>query len=157
MTKPVQSIERYLRMSRRGMMLLFSMILVVGGACLALALRPDSAVARWFGFAPWLVGVLFAAVAVGLQRWTFGSERWNPAAPEALSVLEDEWRKTNLNRARHVAFVVVLLLQLPVGLLVSRLPSLRAVMAMATSTITVGMATLVGLFLYFDREEANGQ
>jgi len=58
--------------------------------------------------------------------------------------------------AMRVAFIVVLIAQIPIGLLVAHLPSLRAVMAMAISTLTLGMATLIALFLFFSREEQDG-
>ncbi len=66
--------------------------------------------------------------------------------------MDDEWRRMNLNRAMRFAFTGVLILQVPLGLTLAHLPALRAVMAMATATTTVGMATLISLFLYFDRE-----
>jgi uncharacterized membrane protein len=95
-----------------------------------------------------------AAIALSLQR-TLGDDRWDPRTAEVRAILEDEWRQRNMNRARRVAFAVVLVVQLPLGLLLAALPPLQAVMAMAAVTITVGLATLLALFLYFDRDTAD--
>jgi FtsH-binding integral membrane protein len=140
--------EKYLRFSRRGMTVTLLLVLAIGGFCLAMAVQPHAPV--WSRAMPvlWIVAVV---IVVGLQR-TLGGERWNTRAPEARAIMEDEWRRSNMERARRVAFVVVLGAQLPLGLLLTRLPSLQAVMAMATATITLGLATLIALFLHFDRD-----
>jgi hypothetical protein len=140
--------EKYLRFSRRSMTVTLLLVLTVGGVCLAMAIRPHAPL--WSRAMPalWIVAVVLAA---GLQR-TLGGERWDPRAPEARAIAEDEWRRSNMDRARRVAFVVVLGAQLPLGLLLALLPPFQAVMAMATATITLGLATLLALFLYFDRD-----
>jgi len=147
--------ERYLRSSHRTMVALLILTIVLGGFCLAMALD--------LGDTPrWMVqtgGVFYVAVVIGftvLQKTTLRGERWDPKSPEVQAVLQDEWRRTNLDRAMRVAFIVVLIAQIPIGLLVAHLPSLRAVMAMAISTLTLGMATLIALFLFFSREEQDG-
>jgi carbon starvation protein CstA len=149
MTNPTETrSEQYLRFSRRSMTVGLLLVLAIGGVCLAMAVQSHALV--WSRAIPvlWIVAVVIAA---GLQR-TLGGERWNPRAPEARAIMEDEWRRSNMERARRVAFVVALGAQLPLGLLLAGLPSLRAVMAMATATLTLGLATLIGLFLYFDRD-----
>jgi hypothetical protein len=150
MTAPMETrSERHLRFSRRSMTVTLLLVLAIGGFCLAMAVRPHAPV--WSRAVPtlWIVAAVLAA---GLQR-TLGGERWDPRAPEARAIAEDEWRRSNMERARRVAFVVVLGAQLPLGLLLARLPSsLQALMAMATATITLGLATLLALFLYFDRD-----
>lgn len=147
--------ERYLRFSHRTMVALLILTIVLGGICLAMALSLGDT-PRWMTQA---VGVLFVAVVIGLatlQKVTLQGDRWDPKSPEVQAVLQDEWRQTNLNRAIRVAFIVVLMAQIPIGLLVAQLPSLRAVMAMAITTLTLGMATLIALFLFFSREERDG-
>jgi hypothetical protein len=62
-----------------------------------------------------------------------------------------------MDRAIRVAFFVILIAQIPIGLLVAPLPSLRAVMAMATTTLTLGMATFLALFLFFSRQGQDEQ
>lgn len=129
-------------------MVLLLLVLAVGATCLAMALRP--ALPHWpAAMLPlWIIPVV---LAVGLQR-TLGGARWDRRNPEVRAIVEDEWRRSNMDRARRVAFVVVLGAQLPLGLTLAFLPSLRAVMAMAVATITLGLSTLLALFLYFDRD-----
>ena len=148
--------ERYLRFSHRSMVALFIITLVVGGLCLTMALRPGDT-PRWMTS---LVALLPTAIAIGvvtLQRATLRGDRWDPRSPEVQAVLQDEWRRTSMDRAIRVAFFAVLIAQIPIGLLVAPLPSLRAVMAMATTTLTLGMATFLALFLFFSRQGRDEQ
>jgi hypothetical protein len=155
MTKSIDSRpERYLRFSHRTMVVLLTLTILFGGLCLAMALLPGDT-PRWIASAVPLLGVAATIGLVVLQQTTLRGERWDPKSPEVQAVLQDEWRRTNMDRAMRVAFVVVLIAQIPIGLLVAHLPSLRAVMAMAVSTLTLGMATLIALFLFFSREERN--
>lgn len=143
--------EKYLRFSRRSMTVLLLLVLAVGGVCVAMAFRPASPNWPQAMLPLWIVAVVLVA---GLQR-TLGGDRWDPRTPEARAIVEDEWRRNNMDRARRVAFVVVLGAQLPLGLLLAVLEPLQAVMAMATATVTLGLATLLALFLYFDRDTAD--
>jgi len=138
------------------MVALFIITLVVGGLCLTMALRPGDT-PRWMTS---LVALLPTAIAIGvvtLQRTTLRGDRWDPKSPEVQAVLQDEWRRVSMDRAIRVAFFVILIAQIPIGLLVAPLPSLRAVMAMATTTLTLGMATFLGLFLFFSRQGQDEQ
>jgi hypothetical protein len=148
--------ELYLRFSHRTMVVLFFLVVSLGAASLAMALRPDGAVSYLLAKAPWFVPVSIAVIFGALQR-TLRGQRWNPDSPEAKAILQDEWRRTTLDRATRVALIVVLIAQLPLGLLLTPLPTLRAVMAMAVSTITLGIATVIGLFLFFGRDVNDGR
>lgn len=143
--------ERYLQFSRRSMTVLLLMILAIGAVCIAMALWPGEP--AW-GRAAVPLTLIMTVIAVGLQR-TLKGDRWDPRQPEVRAIVEDEFRQGNMNRARRVAFAVVLAAQLPLGLLLSGLPTFRALMAMAASSITVGLVTLLALFLYFDRDVAD--
>jgi len=70
--------------------------------------------------------------------------------------MNDEWRRTNLDRAMKIAFIVILVAQLPLGwlfgVMFAQLSVLRAVLGMAVSTITLGMTTFVATFLILDRD-----
>lgn len=152
MAVPVESrSEKYLRFSRRSMTVFLLLVVAIGGTCVAMAFRPVSP--EWPRAMPalWIVAVV---VAAGLQR-TLGGERWDPGSPEARAIAADEWRRRNMDRAQRVAFSVVLGAQLPLGLVLASLPTLRALMAMAFATITIGLATLLALFLYLDRDTAD--
>lgn len=148
--------ERYLRFSHRTMVALLILTVVVGGACLTMALRPAE-VPRWMTSSVAMLPILIVAGLIALQKATLRGDRWDPQSPEVQAVLQDEWRRTNMDRATRVAFFVILIAQIPIGLLVARLPSLRAVMAMATATLTLGMATLLTLFLFFSRQGQDEQ
>lgn len=148
--------ERYLRFSHGSMIASLVLVLALGGLCIAMAFRSDGG-SWWMAQAGWVLVVAISVGLVVLQKTTLRGERWNPAAPEARAILQDEWRRTNMDRAMRAALVVVLVAQLPLGLLLARLPSLHAVMAMAASTATLGLATLIALFLFFSREKRDGR
>jgi predicted anti-sigma-YlaC factor YlaD len=140
--------EKFLRYSRRGMAGLLGLVLALGGLSIAMALQPGAEL--WpsvFRMLP-IVIAAFAAALVGTLR----GDRWDPRAPEAQAIVQDEWRRANMDRARRLAFALVLVVQVPLALLFSGLPVMQALMAMAVATMTVGMSLLLALFLYFDRD-----
>ncbi|HEV2644017.1 MAG TPA: DUF4395 family protein [Candidatus Elarobacter sp.] len=152
MTSPTEArSEKYLRFSRRRMTVALLLVLAIGGVCVAMIIRPGEP--QWSRAIPalWIAAVVLAG---GLQR-ALGGERWDPRAPEARAIADDEWRRRNMDRARRVAFAVVLGAQLPLALLLASLqplPVVQVVMAMGAATITLGLSTLIALFLYFDRD-----
>ena len=157
MTEPTEPrSEAYLRFSHRSMVFLLVLIISLGAAALAMALRPDGDVSRWLARVPWFLPVAII-IALGVLQSSLRGHRWNPASPEGKAIMRDEWRRTNMDRAMRAAFIVVLVAQVPLGLLLTNLPPPRALMAMAVSTIAMGMATLVALFLFFDRGERDGR
>jgi hypothetical protein len=153
--KVVSRSERYLRFSRRGMVVILVSSMITGGSLLVLALDPDGALGSLMPRISALIPMAIAIVA-GMLVATLGGHKWDPEAPEARAILEDEWRRANMNRAIRVAFVVVLAAQVPLGFWLASVPSPRGILALATTTMTLGLAVLAGLFLYFDREPNNG-
>jgi FtsH-binding integral membrane protein len=147
--RPEPTIEALARVSRRGLYVVLFMIVALGGTAIAMAVEPESMFARWPGVMPWLIPMftIFAVVTFRVR----GGRGWNPASPEVKAVLEDEFRQANLARAQRATLIVVLAAQIPLALLFASLPESRSVMALAVSTITLGMATLITLFLIFDR------
>jgi hypothetical protein len=143
--------EAVSRIARRNLYIVLFMVLVLGGTLLSGVLWPESAFSQWPSRAPWLIpmGIIFLAGATGV------GVRWRPDSPDVQAVLTDEWRQQNLSRAIRIAFVLVLAAQVPQALLFSDLPPLRAAMGMAVMTITVALATLITLFLLFDRDTAH--
>jgi hypothetical protein len=77
---------------------------------------------------------------------------WDPKGLTEKKIQQDEFRQMNLSRAERVGLITVLVVQIPLGLLFAHLPALRAVMAMGVATITLGMAVVITLFLFFDRD-----
>lgn len=162
MTEPVPSrSDLFLRFTRRSMLVVLLLILSLGLMGLAMALWPDGAVSRFLEHASWAIpiGIVLAAVALQTSQRKY---RFTRDSAEVKAVMNDELRRTSMDRARFVALLVVLLAQVPIALLLSRtklglgfgadLPAFRAVMAMAVSTITLGMTVLIASFLFLDRE-----
>lgn len=153
--KPGESSEHLVRLGRRGMSALLVMVLVFGSAILAMTLWPDAAGSRWVEHAPWLFPITGIVLFMGLRMMLFKGHRWDPRSPAVRAILRDELRQSSLNRASRAALLVVLIAQVPLGLLfgmLAHVPIARATLAMANTTITLGMATFIALFLFFDRE-----
>jgi hypothetical protein len=144
--------EKLLRYSRRGMAVLLGLVLTLGTLSLGMALQPE---AELWGSALRMLPIAAVIVAAALVG-TLRGDWWDPRAPEAQAIVQDEWRRANMDRARRVAFAVVLVAQVPLALLFSRLPSPQGLMAMAVSSMTLGMSVLLALFLYFDRDADGG-
>src|SRR5450759_136864 len=144
MTEPTDDpSESLVRFSRRSM-----------STTLAMTLWAEGAASRFMAQAAWVVPIAIVILASAL-RATLRGRRWDPRSPEAKAILNDELRQTSLNRASRAALMVVLVAQLPLGLLfgmLAQLPATRTALAMAEATITLVMATLISLFLFFDRE-----
>lgn len=143
--------ELFLRASRRALFIVLLMILALGATVLGRALWPDSALATWPVRLPWLLPVPIVITGVA-GRLLMRGRAWDPDGLEVKKIQQDEFRRMNLSRAQRAALIAVLGLQIPLGLLFAHLPAMRAVMAMGVATITLGMTTLITLFLFFDRD-----
>jgi len=147
---PTELLQRF---SRRNMVLLFVIVLLLGGTGIALTISPNGAVARSASRAAWFIPVAIAII-VGVQT-SIARRRWDPKSTEVKVVLEDEFRQKNLSRASRAALVTVLVAQTPLAWtfgFLTQLPPPRLAFAMAISTITLGLLTLIALFLFFDRD-----
>jgi hypothetical protein len=147
------STEGFARFSRASMFTLLVLVILLGGTGLALILSPDGAVARSAARASWLIPVLIAIV-VSVQAGIRG-RRWAPDSLEVKVVMNDEFRRANMDRAARLALIVILVAEWPLSFLfgfLTQLPTPRAAMGMAAATMTLGLTTLITLFLYFDRE-----
>jgi len=143
--------ELFLQFSQRKLTTLLVIVLAVGAAGLALMLTPTGTVWR----AVSRISLVPVAVAIVLiVQMTLRGRRWPPDSPEVRMAMQDEWRRTNMNRASRLALVVVLLAQWPLALVLgfTQIPAPRGAMAMAMASITLGLATQIALFLFFDRE-----
>jgi hypothetical protein len=147
--------ELYLRFSRRMMAVLLVIIVAFGAIGLAMALRPDGAFSKALERASWFVPIAMV-IGVTVLQTSMRKNRWDPNSPEAKAILNDEWRRTNLDRAMKIAFITILVTQLPLGwlfgVMLAQLSVLRAVLAMGVSTITLGVTTFIATFLILDRE-----
>lgn len=152
MTEPdMDRTELFLRFHRGKMIALLGLVVVVGAIGLALMLTPVGPVWRSVS----RVSLIPVAIAIVVfVQMSLRSRRWAPDSPEVRVAKQDEWWRTNMDRASRRALIVVLLAQWPLGLMLgfAQVPAPRGAMAMATATITLGLATQIGLFLFFDRE-----
>jgi hypothetical protein len=148
--------ERYQRFSQGSMIVTLVLVLVLGSICVGMAFEPHAA-SRWMARSGWMLAVAIAIAVVTLRAATLRGDRWNPRAPEARAILHDEWRRTSMDRAMRVAFVVVIGAQVPLALLLIHLPSPRAVTAMAAATATLGLATFIALHLFLSRQASDGR
>ena len=133
---------------------MLAIVLVFGALTLAMTIWPEGAASRFMAQAAWVVPIAIVILVVAL-RSTLRGRRWDPRSPEAKAILNDELRQTSLNRSSRAALIVVLVAQLPLELLFGvlvQLSATRTALAMAEATITLGLATLVSFFLFFDRE-----
>ena len=148
---PMDQTDLFLRASRRALFIVLLMILALGATVLGRALWPDGLLATWPVRLPWLLPVLIVITAV-VGRKLMRGRAWDHNGPQEKMLLQDEFRRMNLSRSQRAALIAVLVLQIPLGLLFAHLPAMRAVMAMGVTTITMGMVTLISLFLFFDRD-----
>jgi hypothetical protein len=145
--------ESLVRFTRRSMTALLGVVLFLGATTLAMTLWPDGLASAFMARASVVLPIAIVILVVSL-RATLGGRRWDPRTPEARAVLDDELRQASLYRASRAALIVVLIAQLPLGLLfgmVAQLPPARAALGMAEATMTLGLATAISLFLHFDR------
>lgn len=148
---PVEILQRY---GRRNMVVSLFIVALLGGTGLALILSPKGAVAQSANRMMWLIPVAMA-IAVGASQAALRGRRWDPKSPDVQTVLNDEWRRASMDRASRLALIVVVAAQWPMALVIGFLldvPALRAAMAMAAASITLGLLTLITLFLVFERE-----
>jgi hypothetical protein len=140
-----------LRASRRGLFIVLLMILAFGATLLGAAVWPDSVLGTWPMRLPWLLPILVVMLGFGGRLLARG-RAWDPNSLEVKQMEQDEFRRMNFSRAQRAALGLVLILQIPLGLLFAHLSGTRAVIAMGVSTITLGMVVLIALFLFFDRD-----
>lgn len=140
--------ETYLRFSRRSLFFVLAMTVAAGSTFVATALWPDSAFSHWMGSAFVVMPVILSTLFLTAMR----KRGVHPGAPEMKAVRDDEWRQANMDRALRVAFVVVLLAQLPLAVCFSHLPTTRALFGLGGSTMALGIAALTSAFLFYDRD-----
>ena len=147
---PDSRADRYLRYSRRGMVVVLALAVLVGALTLAVTLDPQGSIARGLPRLTLVVPIAIALIAGGLHA-TLRGDRWDPRAPEAQALLGDEWRQQTMARAMRGAFGVVLAAQAPLAVWLAGRPGPGNVVAMAIVTMMLGLAALCTLFLVFDR------
>jgi hypothetical protein len=154
MTEPAtHPTDAFFRFSRGSLIAMLVVVLVLGATALSLMLAPVGAIGRASNLGWWLIPVVVAGV-IAVQT-SVRSRRWNPHAPEVQAVMQDELRQANLLRASRLTLIAVLAGQWPLAMGLSTISWLngeRMAMVMSASTITLGLALLITLFLVFDRD-----
>jgi hypothetical protein len=145
--------DLFLRFNRRATFALLAIVLILGSTSLAIMLSPKPV---WRSVASGAL-VPVALVFIATIYMAIRKRSWSPDAPEVKLAMEDEWRRANFDRASRIALTVALGAQVPFAWAIGFLTPLsytppRVAMAMAASTITLGVATVLVLFLLFDRE-----
>lgn len=157
MTQPREPIEdrseSFVRFNRKSLIGLVVVTLALGGVGISAALSTQGSNAAKV---PWWFLPVLLAVLVGAWNLVVG-RRWPADAPEVKVAMQDEWRRSNLDRASRLALVTVLIAQWPLGIALGlltdpRLTLMRITSAMAGATVTLGIVTVLVLFLRFDRE-----
>jgi hypothetical protein len=159
----VAAAERFFHFTRRSLGVMLLLILVLGIGGLAVTIAPDGAVARGISRVPWLLPLAIVMAVVVLQT-DRRRQRFDANSAAMSAVMNDELRQANLARSRTVAFVTVIVAQMPIALIIGQTPLglglglgagislLRGLMAMAIATITLGLSVFIASFLAFDRE-----
>ena len=145
--------EILLQYSRRSLVVLLFVVIFLGAVAFRLILSPAPN-GKVDQLLSWLTPIAIVMVTVALQASLRG-QHWDPRSPEVKIVMQDEWRRANMARASRAALVAVLVVQWPLALTLgylTRLSPSRLAMTMAASTMTLGLVTLISLFLFFDRE-----
>ena len=141
--------ELLLRVSRRSLVALLVMILVIAATLIAHIVSPGSLLADWASRFPWLLPVAIVALLVMFVAPLRRSFRAND--PEVERVANDEFRQANVARAQRAALIAALVAQAPLAIFLSELSGAAAVTAMGIATITIGLATFIIAFLFADR------
>lgn len=144
-------VEMLLRVNRRALGVVLLLIVFLGGTAMAMALWPDT----WLGEWPLRFPLLFpiaVVMAFFCLRFFGGGRDFRADAAEVKVVLNDDFRQANLARAQRIALVLILIAQVPLGLLFMRVQTTRAVIGMGGTTIALGVSAVILLFLFFDRE-----
>jgi hypothetical protein len=147
-----ERIEMVLRSSRLALEVVVLLIIFLEATVVAVVFWPST----WLGQWPLRYPLAFPFVVVlvfMLLRLTGGRHNLRPDAAEAKVVLNDEFRRANFLRAQRVALMLVIIAQVPLGLLFMRVPATRAVFGMGASTMGLGISVTILLFLFFDREQ----
>ena len=90
-------------------------------------------------------------MAVAALQASLKGKRFTTHDPDVRAVLQDEFRRANLNKAFRCAFFTVFILQVPLGLAVWNHPTHVALYFMGGFTVLLGVMALMAFFLYFDR------
>ncbi len=145
------TVEMLLRMNRRALAVLSLLIVFLGATAMAMALWPDTPLAEWPLRFPLLFPIA-VLVAFFSLRFFGGGREFRADAAEVKVILNDDFRRANLLRAQRIALVLILIAQVPLGVLFMRVQPTRAVIGMGGTTIALGVSAVILLFLFFDRE-----
>jgi hypothetical protein len=78
--------------------------------------------------------------------------RYSLKDPDVKAIIKDEYRRLSFDRSLRVAFLVVMVVQIPLARLLSLRPSADSLYHMATFTFFIGFISLIAAFLVFERD-----
>ena len=146
-----ERVEMFLRTSRRALGVLLLLVFILEATVIAMVFWPGTWLAQWPMRFPLAFPILVLLAFLAL-RLTRDGRKLRADAPESKVVVNDEFRRANLLRAQRAALILVLIAQVPLGLLFMRVPATLAVLGMGGTTMALAMSAVILLFLFFDRE-----
>lgn len=154
----------FIRYIRGTLYLALGFLGIFSVSLVAMAFDPDGTWAPRVAllYAPFPFMPLLIIFGVGLNARQLKGLRFRKDDPAVRAVLNDEQRLHALNKAFRAALIAVLVAQFPLALLFLRHPMTKlattpqpvtlAPVFMGAFSLVLGVAALLGCFLYFDRE-----
>ncbi len=102
------------------------------------------------------IGALYLAGFLALKINASGARVWGRRDPFLRAVFRDEWSWATRNRASRTALTFTLLAQLPLAIFMTKVPPAPSVLGMAALTMSLGLATFFGAYLYYGRQPSDG-
>jgi hypothetical protein len=138
---------------RFGMFMVLTGVLIFGTIIVTNVFWPDAEVSKVLAQSAWGFAVP-PVLMIFINQWGRRRNGISPETPEYKALMHDEWRRASMARASRGTLIVVLAAQVPLALLLVHMPTVRAVWGMVGLNITLELGSLVGLYLYFDRDHA---
>lgn len=144
---PSESLASY---SRRSLWLALAVMIVLGAYALLINIWPDSPAAAMASRFAVLLPVAIVIAVAALRASLKGSSA-DPAGAPMKRLLHDELRQQSLHHACRNGLFGVLLAQPLLALVLQLAPATHPVALMASATVLVGAAAMLGTFLAYDR------
>lgn len=142
--------DSLVRYSHRVLWVALALLLALGAYAVLINVFPDGEAAALANrlFAMFPVAVV---ICLGALRWSLKGASMDPRSAAMQAVLNDELRQLSLSRSYRNALVAVLLAQPLLVLLSYLVPLANPVALMACATALIGVMTVLGSLLAYDR------
>lgn len=136
--------------SHRGLWFALILLLALGAYAVIINIFPASDAASLAGRAAGLLPIAII-VALAAMRSSLKGASTNPNSKAMKALLNDELRQQSLARAYRNALIATLLAQPLLAWLLNLAPLPQPVVLMASLSVLVGVATVLGSMLAYDR------